>query len=255
MSGWPSDGALPVMNSRPAPGSAPARRSPRSPASPRPPPAPAMACDFDDSHFHLTNYIQEGPSAARRPEDHGRPRLPLDPVRHPAAAEWSYHVSGDIAPTYYLESDAPLYYYSFTDAVHRDGLPGAAAAGPGAVRPDDHRLQSGRHVRRRSRPARADACSRACSRASASSPSTRSSSPRRSPAGPASLIDPALGPAARLRRRRRPGRAHPQRHRHAVHQAGEGAALLRPAEGAVRARIPRRRSSGRTSGSGGWSSR
>ena len=26
-------------------------------------------------------------------------------------------MSGDIAPDYYLESDAPLYYYSFTDAV------------------------------------------------------------------------------------------------------------------------------------------
>ena len=24
---------------------------------------PSQGCDYDDSHFHLTNYIQEGPSA------------------------------------------------------------------------------------------------------------------------------------------------------------------------------------------------
>jgi hypothetical protein len=30
---------------------------------------------------------------------------------------WSYRESGADAPTYYLEADAPLYYYSFTDAV------------------------------------------------------------------------------------------------------------------------------------------
>ncbi|HEV8479783.1 MAG TPA: amidohydrolase family protein [Candidatus Eisenbacteria bacterium] len=35
----------------------------------------------------------------------------------PLQQEWSYSNSGDEAPTYYLDSDAPLYYYSFTDAV------------------------------------------------------------------------------------------------------------------------------------------
>src|SRR5438034_1637805 len=34
----------------------------------------------------------------------------------PLQQEWSYPVDGDRAPTYYLHSDAPLYYYSFTDA-------------------------------------------------------------------------------------------------------------------------------------------
>jgi hypothetical protein len=34
----------------------------------------------------------------------------------PLQQTWSYGNSGDFAPTYYLESDAPLYYYSFTDA-------------------------------------------------------------------------------------------------------------------------------------------
>jgi hypothetical protein len=34
----------------------------------------------------------------------------------PLQQQWSYQNSGDFAPTYYLHSDAPLYYYSFTDA-------------------------------------------------------------------------------------------------------------------------------------------
>ncbi len=34
----------------------------------------------------------------------------------PLQQQWSYANSGDYAPTYYLQSDAPLYYYSFTDA-------------------------------------------------------------------------------------------------------------------------------------------
>jgi hypothetical protein len=34
----------------------------------------------------------------------------------PLQQQWSYSNSGDFAPTYYLQTDAPLYYYSFTDA-------------------------------------------------------------------------------------------------------------------------------------------
>jgi predicted TIM-barrel fold metal-dependent hydrolase len=34
----------------------------------------------------------------------------------PLQQMWSYENSGEFAPTYYLQSDAPLYYYSFTDA-------------------------------------------------------------------------------------------------------------------------------------------
>ena len=34
------------------------------------------------------------------------------PLQH----QWSYANSGDFAPTYSLQSDAPLDYYSFTDA-------------------------------------------------------------------------------------------------------------------------------------------
>jgi len=34
----------------------------------------------------------------------------------PLQQTWSHENSGDYAPTYYLQTDAPLYYYSFTDA-------------------------------------------------------------------------------------------------------------------------------------------
>ena len=34
----------------------------------------------------------------------------------PLQQTWAYENSGDFAPTYYLQTDAPLYYYSFTDA-------------------------------------------------------------------------------------------------------------------------------------------
>jgi len=34
----------------------------------------------------------------------------------PLQQQWSYRVDEDRAPAYYLNSDAPLYYYSFTDA-------------------------------------------------------------------------------------------------------------------------------------------
>jgi hypothetical protein len=72
---------------------------------------------FNDSHFHLTNYIQEGPDArkyvAMMGDKVGRSTLFGIPLQQ----LWSYHNSGDFAPTYYTQTDAPLYYYSFTDAV------------------------------------------------------------------------------------------------------------------------------------------
>jgi len=71
---------------------------------------------FNDSHFHLTNYVQEGPSmvdlVAMMGDTIGRSTVFGIPLQQ----MWSYENTGDFAPTYYLQSDAPLYYYSFTDA-------------------------------------------------------------------------------------------------------------------------------------------
>src|SRR5262245_49048027 len=71
---------------------------------------------FDDSHFHLTNYIQEGITAKRFLEIMGTRVGRSTLFGIPLQQEWSYRVSGDDGPTYYLDSDAELYYYSFTDA-------------------------------------------------------------------------------------------------------------------------------------------
>jgi hypothetical protein len=71
---------------------------------------------FNDSHFHLTNYVQEGTDIRDFLKIMGGKvgRVALFGI--PLQQQWSYRVDGDRAPTYYLNSDAPLYYYSFTDA-------------------------------------------------------------------------------------------------------------------------------------------
>jgi hypothetical protein len=74
------------------------------------------ADEFYDSHFHLTNYIQEGIDVRRFLEIMGRRVGRSTLFGIPLQQQWSYANSGDFAPTYYLHSDAPLYYYSFTDA-------------------------------------------------------------------------------------------------------------------------------------------
>jgi hypothetical protein len=73
--------------------------------------------ELNDSHLHLTNYIQEGTDIHKMLEIMGTKvgRAALFGI--PLQQQWSYRNSGNRAPTYYLESDSPLYYYSFTDAV------------------------------------------------------------------------------------------------------------------------------------------
>jgi len=72
--------------------------------------------ELNDSHFHLTNYVQEGTDI------HDFLKIMGDKVGRvalfgiPLQQQWSYRSDGDHAPTYYLNTDAPLYYYSFTDA-------------------------------------------------------------------------------------------------------------------------------------------
>lgn len=71
---------------------------------------------FNDSHFHLTNYVQRGPDI------HDFLKILGDSVGRvalfgiPLQQQWSHRIDGDNGPTYYLNTDAPLYYYSFTDA-------------------------------------------------------------------------------------------------------------------------------------------
>ncbi|KQW82683.1 amidohydrolase [Brevundimonas sp. Root1279] len=71
---------------------------------------------FSDSHFHLTNYVQEGTDIRTYLEIMGDKVERSTLFGIPLQQTWAYANSGDYAPTYYLQSDAPLYYYSFTDA-------------------------------------------------------------------------------------------------------------------------------------------
>jgi hypothetical protein len=87
--------------------------------------------EISDVHFHLTNYIQKGTDIhdflAIMGTKVGRVALFGIPLQQ----QWSYQNSGDFAPTYYLQTDAPLYYYSFTDAyiamAYRSLTPGQQA--------------------------------------------------------------------------------------------------------------------------------
>ena len=77
---------------------------------------PAAANSFNDSHFHLTNYIQEGTDIRAFMDIMGDKIGRSTLFGIPLQQTWAYENSGEFAPTYYLQSDAPLYYYSFTDA-------------------------------------------------------------------------------------------------------------------------------------------
>jgi hypothetical protein len=72
--------------------------------------------EVNDAHVHLTNYVQEGTNVRDFVNIMGARvgRAVLFGI--PLQQQWSYGNTGSFAPTYYLQTDAPLYYYSFTDA-------------------------------------------------------------------------------------------------------------------------------------------
>jgi predicted TIM-barrel fold metal-dependent hydrolase len=72
---------------------------------------------LDDSHFHLTNYVQKGVTLRDMLRLMGDSIGRVAVFGIPLQQQWMHGVTGDRGPTYYLQSDAPLYYYSFTDAV------------------------------------------------------------------------------------------------------------------------------------------
>src|SRR5580765_4157221 len=78
--------------------------------------AQSQGYELNDSHLHLTNYVQEGTDIHDFLKVMGNRvgRVALFGI--PLQQMWDKGNTGDYAPTYYLQSDAPLYYYSFTDA-------------------------------------------------------------------------------------------------------------------------------------------
>ena len=71
---------------------------------------------FYDSHFHLTNYVQKGIDIHKFLSIMGTKVGRSTLFGIPLQQQWDYGNTGNFAPTYYLQTDAPLYYYSFTDA-------------------------------------------------------------------------------------------------------------------------------------------
>jgi hypothetical protein len=78
------------------------------------------AYDFNDAHFHLTNYIQEGLTLPEFLKIMGDRAGRVAVFGIPLQQKWDYFESGKRAPDYYLSADAELYYYSFTDAIIAD---------------------------------------------------------------------------------------------------------------------------------------
>src|SRR6185312_8499830 len=64
----------------------------------------------------LTNYIQQGTDIHDFLKIMGNKVGRVAIFGIPLQQQWSYRVDRNRAPTYYLNTDAPLYYYSFTDA-------------------------------------------------------------------------------------------------------------------------------------------
>ncbi len=77
---------------------------------------PSSGYLLHDSHLHLTNYVQEGTTLKAFLNVMGNKVGRVAVFGLPLQQMWSYGNTGDFAPTYYVQTDAPLYYYSFTDA-------------------------------------------------------------------------------------------------------------------------------------------
>ena len=194
--------------------------------------APA-AYEFNDSHFHLTNYIQEGIDVERFLEIMGTRVGRSTLFGIPLQQTWSHENSGDFAPTYYLHTDAPLYYYSFTDAYIASLYRALSAEQQARFDPMITGFNPADMYGGRPHPPRAAARSRACSAASASSRSTRSSCRRRWRATrPASRIRRSIA-SSTFAAEVGPRRAAAQRHRRAVREDGRRTRVSHADEGAA----------------------
>ena len=108
--------AVPNPGTASAPLASPAR-SPATSASGADAASGSGVVLFNDSHFHLLNYVQRGVTA-RDFLDMAAGRVGrVAMFGIPLQQKWDYFVSGERAPDYYLRSNADLYYYSFVDAV------------------------------------------------------------------------------------------------------------------------------------------
>jgi len=78
--------------------------------------APPAGYVVHDAHVHLTNYVQQGTEIHDFLKVMGTKVGRATLFGIPLQQTWAWGNTGDFAPTYYLQTDSPLYYYSFTDA-------------------------------------------------------------------------------------------------------------------------------------------
>ncbi|MCP3966966.1 MAG: amidohydrolase family protein [Lentisphaerae bacterium] len=74
--------------------------------------------EFNDAHIHLTNYVQSGPKLKYfldRMNKNGVKRSAICGL--PLQLEWNVNMDGDKQPSYYLDTNAKLYYYSAVDSI------------------------------------------------------------------------------------------------------------------------------------------
>ena len=171
----------------------------------------------------------------------------------PLQQQWSHANSGDFAPTYYLQTDAPLYYYSFTDAYIASAYRSLPREQQARFDPMITGFNPADMYARRSHPAGAARPSRACSPASASSRihkefvSSKVAGETAEPDQPGARSHPRL-------RRARSGLVVILHNDIDMPFAKPDAepVYLAQMQGAARSGIRRPRSSGRTSASGAW---
>ena len=200
-------------------------------AKAQPPKAPQDTCVFNDSHFHLTNYVQTGTDAAKYVDEIMGDKVCRSTLFGiPLQQTWAHGNSGDFAPTYYLQTDAPLYYYSFTDAYIARAFQKLKPAQQARLDPmitgfNPADMYAADHIRRvlETFPGSVHGHRRVHDPQGIRlvEGRGRSREPHRSGARP----DP--GVCGRGRSRRHPA----QRHRHAVRQGRRGTRLSHPDEG------------------------
>ena len=121
---------------------------------------PQRAPLFNDAHVHLTNYIQEGTDIRDFLRVMGDKVGRDDALWNPAPATVDVFEHGRFRALVLPANGRPALLLLVHRRADRHGLSLAAAGATGALRSDDHRVQSDGHVRRRSHSARAHDLSR-----------------------------------------------------------------------------------------------
>ena len=109
-----------------------------------------VAHDFNDSHFHLTNYIQEGLTLPEFLKIMGSKTGRAAVFGIPLQQKWDYFESAIPCPRLLSARRCRALLLLVHGRRHRGSVLASARGGSRADRSHDHRVQSHRHVRGRS---------------------------------------------------------------------------------------------------------